>query len=66
VKRSLPSDERQGHEALVVLHLARATEELEQARAHALLAGIQPRAFDRMIRQQYELRNDPARSLEVH
>ena len=65
-RRLSPLAEWKGQQELVALHLARATEELEIARAHAFMANIPPRVFDGMIRQQYALRNDPNRSLEVH
>lgn len=66
MKARLPPAERKGHEELASFYLARATEELEKARAHALVAGIPPKTFDRMINEQYALRNDPSRSLEIH
>jgi hypothetical protein len=65
VKR-LPAAERKGHEELASFYLARATEELDKAREHALLAGIPAKTFDAMINQQYARRNDPNRSLEIH
>ena len=65
-RKRIPAPLRKGYEELTAFHLARATAELETAREHAARAGIPSLVFDRMIKQQYLLRNDANRSLELH